>query len=207
MLTVGLVLLASCGKDEEESTPSTTSEEQSQQESSSQNTTKAKTPSTPETAEESSDTAAEKENQDTTENTDTQNKVHKKTQTISTENASSLKKEYIERLNDTKKEIDEMRENPTDYSDAGLQAAEDEHYVVWDDLLNEIYGVLKEQLSTEEMDKLREAQRGWIDYRDNSAANSSQKYKGGTMEQLEYVMVMSKLTEERCFELVENHMK
>ncbi|MFC7686500.1 lysozyme inhibitor LprI family protein [Ureibacillus sp. GCM10028918] len=121
--------------------------------------------------------------------------------------ATSLKEEYLQKLNDTKKETDEMRNNPTDESTTALKDAESEIYDIWDGLLNEIYGVLKQQLPSEDMDQLREAQRKWIDYRDQTALEASLKYKGGTMEHLEYVVVLNYLTEERCFELVEDYMK
>ena len=74
-------------------------------------------------------------------------------------------------------------------------------------MLNEIYGVLKEQLTQEAMDQLRKEQREWIAERDATAKKASLKYEGGTMEQLEYVAVVNNLTEERCFELVEDYMK
>ena len=78
---------------------------------------------------------------------------------------------------------------------------------MWDALLNEVYGVLKEQLSTEEMDQLRTEQRNWIKHRDETALKASLKYKGGTQEHLEYVAVLANLTEERCYQLVANYMK
>lgn len=84
---------------------------------------------------------------------------------------------------------------------------ENDRWELWDKLLNEIYGVLKEQLSPEEMDQLREEQRNWVKYRDDSALEASLKYNGATQERLEYVAVLAKLTEDRCYELVENYMK
>jgi uncharacterized protein YecT (DUF1311 family) len=62
-------------------------------------------------------------------------------------------------------------------------------------------------VSQEEMDQLREEQREWIQYRDNSAAEASEKYKGGTQEHLEYVAVLANLTEERSYELVNDYMR
>ena len=94
-----------------------------------------------------------------------------------------------------------------DSSTYALKAVENERWETWDELLNEIYGVLKEQLLPDEMEQLREEQRDWIKFRDERALESSLQYKGGTMEQLEYVIVLANLTEERCFELVENYMK
>ncbi|BDH60362.1 hypothetical protein MTP04_04920 [Lysinibacillus sp. PLM2] len=122
-------------------------------------------------------------------------------------NNESLKDAYLKKLNDTKTEMEEMRNNPISSSTYALKEVENEIYIVWDDLLNEIYGVLQQQLPKEEMDKLKEEQRNWITYRDKSALEASQKYKGGTQEHLEYDIVRNNRTEERCFELVENYMK
>lgn len=117
----------------------------------------------------------------------------------------SQRTEYLQKLNATKKELEEVE--PTDSSTYALKAAENARWETWDNLLNEIYGVLKEQLPPEEMDQLREEQRNWLTYRDETALEASLKYKGGTMEHLEYVSVLANLTEERCYELVEKYMR
>ncbi|WP_413465936.1 lysozyme inhibitor LprI family protein [Metabacillus litoralis] len=84
---------------------------------------------------------------------------------------------------------------------------ENNRWGIWDKLLNEIYTALKKQLSQKKMNQLREEQRTWIESRDERALEASLKYKGGTQEHLEYVAVLANLTEERCYELVENYMK
>ncbi|MFC7365820.1 MULTISPECIES: lysozyme inhibitor LprI family protein [Bhargavaea] len=120
------------------------------------------------------------------------------------EAADSKKEEYLQRLKDTKAEADQLKE--TDSSTFALKKVANDKWEIWDDLLNEIYGVLQEQLPQDEMDRLREEQRNWIKYRDETALEESQKYKGGTHEHLEYVTVLARLTEERCIELVEVYM-
>jgi uncharacterized protein YecT (DUF1311 family) len=100
-----------------------------------------------------------------------------------------------------------MRNNPIDDTTFALKKVEGDAYDRLDGLLNEIYGVLKKQLPVDVMDELRKEQREWLDYRDKSAKEASLKYEGGTMEQYEYVTVENNLTEERCFELVEDYMK
>ncbi|MGN7478617.1 lysozyme inhibitor LprI family protein [Solibacillus silvestris] len=109
----------------------------------------------------------------------------------------------LKKLNDTKNEVDELE--ASDSSTFALKKVENERWEIWDELLNEIYGVLKEQLPPDEMERLREKQRNWINYRDDSALAASQEYKGGTQEHLEYVSVLANLTEERCYELVDNY--
>ena len=88
-----------------------------------------------------------------------------------------------------------------------MKKVEDDRWGIWDNLLNEIYGVLIEQLTQDEMDNLRDEQLNWIKYRDEKALEASQKYKGGTQENLEYVSVLANLTEERCYVLVKDYMK
>lgn len=116
----------------------------------------------------------------------------------------SNKDEYLKKLY-------EMEEADR-YSVAGtttieLEEQEAERYKKWDAELNKIYGVLKEQLSAEQMDQLRVEQREWVKHRDEAAKEASLKYKGGTMEGLEYVATQASLTRERCYLLVAKYMK
>lgn len=127
--------------------------------------------------------------------------------TTNEEESVDLMKEYLNKLNETKKKVEEMRENPMDETTFALKKIEGDAFDILDGMLNEIYGVLEETLPTEEMEQLRIEQREWLDYRDNTAKEASLQYKGGTMEQYEYVRVENNLTQERCFELVENYMK
>lgn len=126
-------------------------------------------------------------------------------ETKTQESEKSLKDTYIEKLNQTKVKADALE--ATDSSTYALKKVENDRFELWDDLLNEIYGVLKEQLPTNEFEQLREEQHTWIQHRDESALKASEKFKGGTQEQLEYVAVLASLTEERCFTLVEKSLK
>lgn len=121
------------------------------------------------------------------------------------EASSSLKEKYLQQLDDTKKEAGELE--PIDSSTYALKKVENERWELWDELLNEIYGVLGEQLSEKEMSQLKKEQRNWIKLRDDRALEASLKFKGGTQEQLEYVAVLANLTEERCYEIIEDYMK
>lgn len=183
MLVLFLFVLASCGNTADKSNNQTQNEEQA----------------------EDSNSVEDKEEQ--TEDSNTGKDNVEKDEAENTPEEKSTKEEYVTKLNETKKEMDEMRKNPEDNSTYALKAVEGIAFDTWDALLNEIYGVLKKQLSSEEMEQLRKEQREWIVFRDNSAKEASLKYEGGTMEQLEYVVVLNNLTEERCFELVKLYMK
>ena len=134
------------------------------------------------------------------------NPEHNSADESKTNKPNSLKAEYMGKLNDTDKEIVEMRENPIDDTTFASKKVEGDIYDLLDELINEIYGILIDQLPPDEMDQLREEQRKWLTYREQEAKEASLKYKNGTMEQLEYVTVENQLTEERCFQLVENYM-
>ena len=92
-------------------------------------------------------------------------------------------------------------------STAVLKKEAEDRWQVWGSLLNDIYGVLKNQLPAEEMKGLQTDLRNWLVHRDGMALKASEKYKGGTAEQLEYVMVLADQTEQRCYELVNTYMR
>jgi len=114
------------------------------------------------------------------------------------------KGEYLEKLNEME-EADRYAEVGTTIAD--LEEQEAERYEKWDQELNKIYDLLTVQLRPEEMDDLREEQRDWIDYRDETAKESSLEYEGGSTEALEYVATQATLTRERCYLLVSQYME
>lgn len=119
----------------------------------------------------------------------------------------SLKEEYLNKLNKNKIEMATKRKELKNQSTYALKNLEGNRYDVLDKILNDIYGTLKQQLPANKMEQLRKEQREWLTLRENKAEEASRKYKGGTEELLEYVTVKNNLTEERCFELVNNYMK
>ena len=202
---VFVIILAACENSSEGS--STTVDNQSQINHLAQNTKDNSTNA--DSAENASNTDnIDTDTNDTNEKLDPLNHAPAKDKDASATNTTvSLKEEYLKKLNDTKKEMEEIRRNSKETNTYAMKKVEGDRYDSMDQLLNEVYGVLKEQLSTDEMDQLRNEQRTWIKYRDDTAKEASLKYKGGTEEHLEYVTVLANLTEERCFELVEEYMK
>lgn len=147
----------------------------------------------------------DQEETSTNTSTNSDDRESQKSSTSDSEITESKKEEYLKKLNDTKKVTEELE--AVDSSTYALKKVENDRWEIWDELLNEVYGVLKEQLSTEAMDQLIIEQRNWIKYRDDTALEASLKYKGGTQEHLEYVAVLANLTEERCYQLVANYIK
>lgn len=117
----------------------------------------------------------------------------------------TVKEMYEEKLRVAKEQADNLKaEGNSTYA---MRDMESSRWEIWDGLLNEIYGDLKEMLSADEMRALRTEQLDWIELRDNKALEASLEYKGGTMESLVYVSKLATVTERRCYELVENYVK
>lgn len=72
-------------------------------------------------------------------------------------------------------------------------------YNKWDDLLNEIWGVLKQQLPKNQMDELLKIQRQWIKDKEALAKSYS--------NQADKLISLSISTEQRCYELIDGYMK
>ncbi|WP_273131189.1 lysozyme inhibitor LprI family protein [Bacillus weihaiensis] len=191
LVVVATILLAACGVQSSNESKHQSSKNLTKKEdlSSDINLDKSENSNSTEQEESTSPTTTEKSSELT-------NKNSKMTENI--------KNEYLKKLTDTK-EITEKLE-ATDSSTYALKEVENKRWEIWDKLLNEIYGVLEEQLQSDQMDQLRQEQRNWVTERDESALDASLKYKGGTQEHLEYVSVLANHTEERCYELVEMYM-
>jgi uncharacterized protein YecT (DUF1311 family) len=154
---------------------------------------------------------AEEENTEQKEesNTESQNtKSNEETNgAIKEQSPSGEKEKYIKKLDDIKNGLGEFEKVLKTGTQVEMGQAYGEIFARWDRALNDIYGALEKQLSASEMDKLRENQREWITYRDETAKKASLKFEGGTMESLEYVSTQARITEDRCYELVEGYMK
>lgn len=79
-------------------------------------------------------------------------------------------------------------------------------YDLYDKELNEIYKELKAQLSKEDMDRVEKEEIQWITNKETKAKEDSVKYKGGTMEKVEYTASLAESTKTRCYELVNLYM-
>jgi len=116
---------------------------------------------------------------------------------------SGKRDKYFQKLHQIEASLSDLEYLTKDGVTSELIEAESERYERWDDALNEIYGVLKTQLSESEMNVLWEKQRSWIAYRDRTANAEGAEFAGGSVEPLAYIVTMATLTEDRCYELVE----
>lgn len=120
---------------------------------------------------------------------------------------ASKKNEYIQKLHEIERDLTNLDYLYESGTTVEMKEAESKAYTRWDNALNEIYGVLKTQLSTSEMNRLREKQREWITYRDNTAEAEAAPFNGGTFESVQYLSTLARITRERCYELVNIYMK
>jgi uncharacterized protein YecT (DUF1311 family) len=123
------------------------------------------------------------------------------------QDAESQKQFYLNKLDELAKNLEETRDEryagPTTLD---LIEAANEEYKQWDDVLNEIYSVLEQQLSQEDMDKLRVEEIQWINTKESQSKEAADKYKGGTIAP--YMAISSQIgsTKDRCYELVNQYM-
>jgi uncharacterized protein YecT (DUF1311 family) len=211
MLTIGLIFLAACENSSAESSATTDNEESKVTQSETAETSSVEN-DTEDDHVTSEDNTNENSGEEATEEAETTKKVETANDNAAEEDSSSKstvskKEEYLQKLNDAKKETREQREESADGITIELKGVEGNLFDLWDGLLNEIYGVLEDQLSTEQMEQLRVEQREWIKHRDNKAEEASLEYEGGTAEHLVYTTVLNDLTIERCTVLVEEYMK
>ncbi|CEP79999.1 lysozyme inhibitor LprI family protein [Paraclostridium sordellii] len=149
-----------------------------------------------------------KDKKEDTEKKDIEKKDENKDTTKDVETVKhSYKNEYINKLNATEEgmsDLDYLYENGTT---GEMGQAEATKLKRWDNMLNEIYSLLKTQLTQSEMNELRNKQRSWIEYRDKTAENEASENTGGTLYNVVYNGSLARLTKERCYELVNTYMK
>jgi uncharacterized protein YecT (DUF1311 family) len=118
------------------------------------------------------------------------------------------KQAYAEKLDNIQKELDALPYKKD--SDKGVTNAMKNYYGVayekYDGALNEIYALLKKELSPEVMAELKAEQLEWIKEKEEKAEKERLKYEGGTFEYVAWYISLYESTKERCYELVEEYM-
>ena len=122
-------------------------------------------------------------------------------------NEVSYKDTYISKINALEESVDNSDNSSDLLTTADMREYEYARYQKWDDMLNEIYNLLKTQLSESEMNDLKTSQVNWIKYRDESAEIEASEFEGGTMQPVTYNSALATLTKQRCYELVNTYMK
>lgn len=121
--------------------------------------------------------------------------------------AKGTRDEYIQKLNAVEEGLSDLSYLYETGGTADLLEAEGQTLKRWDGMLNEIYNLLKVQLSKTEMDELTDKQISWIEYRDTTAQNEANYFEGGSLARVQHTATLARLTKERCYELVKTYMK
>lgn len=118
------------------------------------------------------------------------------------------RQEYLNKLDNIQKELDAMPDKKD--SDKGVTNAMKNYYGVsyerYDDALNEIYALLKQELSPETMMELKTEQIKWIEQKEEKAEKERLKYDGGTFENVAWYISLYESTKDRCYALVNEYM-
>ena len=103
--------------------------------------------------------------------------------------------------------IEEQSDNIKDFleNDAMTQLDMNEKtqelYELWDGALNDMWSELKDTLSEEEFEKLRNEQRTWISNKEKLVEEVGKEYEGGSMYSMVVNGEAAEITEKRVYEL------
>lgn len=117
------------------------------------------------------------------------------------------KEEYIKKYNDLEKKLNEELEEGYAGNTLEMRNAAETELKAWDELLNEVYGELKKDLSTDEMDKLKNKQIQWIKDRDALAIDAGSEWEGGTFQSVAETLSLKDSTKSRTLILIKDYMK
>lgn len=124
------------------------------------------------------------------------------------DNIASKKQIYLEKLSKLESDLYSLlKEKYASPKTQDLIDASSKEYTQWDNMLNEIYNELQNQLSEEEMSKLIEEERDWINTRNEKSEATANKFKDRTIAPFNRMMSAATSTKERCYELVNQYMK
>lgn len=125
---------------------------------------------------------------------------------LETENKmeSSLKKSEMENVAKVEEESERLEQN---LSDTAIQSEMNEYsgqyYKLWDDELNRLWKVLKNELNDETMKSVLEEQRQWIKEKETAVSEAKALVSGGSAEIMNANMTGGELTRSRVYELLE----
>lgn len=83
-----------------------------------------------------------------------------------------------------------------------INDAAQQRYIIWDDALNYLWGVLKQVLDEDTMHRLTEDQLEWIREKEQAAASAAAEYEGGSLYPAVFYTTAADLTKERVYFLL-----
>ena len=111
--------------------------------------------------------------------------------------------DYRNRLGEIENTIQNLENSGSANTTDAMREAVTYEYRLWDAELNQIYQAIMAVLPDEETDTLRGRERRWIRERDTAAKQAAERYKGGTMENVEYTASLANSTRDRAYELLD----
>ncbi len=153
-------------------------------------------------------TVKSESNSEETSNEDSKSQEEVHVEEDNTSKIEGRRSEFIGKLDNIQKELDAMPEKKA--SDQGVTNAMKNYYGLsyeeYDKALNEIYGLLQNELSPDTMKELKSEQIEWIEQKEKMANEERLTYEGGTFENVAYYISLYESTKERCYELVNLYM-
>lgn len=113
-------------------------------------------------------------------------------------------KEFLDRFADIEKQSEELK-NSIDHDDltqTEYNFKSHDLYTLWDDALHDLWKVLDQVLSREDMDMLAVKEQEWVEDRDQKIAEAGKEVAGGSMQPMVEDLTGADLTEKRVRELI-----
>lgn len=119
-----------------------------------------------------------------------------------------IKNKYLIKMNSLVDPYQDYWALMNSMSTAELVGITEEHYKIWDDMLNEIWSVLKESLNEDEMKVLTEEQLKWIKEKEDMEEHIFKVKEGAHINHIliDSNPVITRFTRDRCYELVNGYM-
>ena len=112
---------------------------------------------------------------------------------------------YQERINQLWDEYNQCA-NVTE-SQMAINRAYGTNATNWDNLMNDIYGTIREKISSSEFETLKTSQKEWLAKRESDAKESASDWEGGSGYNMAYYAALAKSTGQRCEWLVDQYLK
>ena len=116
---------------------------------------------------------------------------------------AELLKSHLEDAQAASDAID-RRMKEEDMSQLQYNLTAEEQYILWDDLLNEIWAYLKATLPEDRMKSLTDEQVKWISSKEAAAEKEGRQYEGGSIQGMIINGVKADMTRDRVYELMEH---
>lgn len=137
---------------------------------------------------------------ETDQNTETENDTEADQNVPSKEEIRNSLNDYLTSVKEQADAINTSLENDI-LTQQEMNIKAEELYKLWDDALNHVWGVLKDNLSEDEFAQLLDGQRTWIDAKEKAVEEVGKEVEGGSMYPLVVNSEAARLTEERVYEL------